>query len=272
MKKKLIMMAVLSLVLSTANTNQIHAQKVTDLIGSISQDKVASGLKEALDKGIEKQVSNLTKQDGFYKNELVKILLPEEIQKVDRTLRNLGMGNIADQGLLLLNRAAENAVKEATPIFVDAVKNITFKDAKNILLDGNGAATNYLKQSTNKALYAKFSPVIQSSLATVGADQVWEKIFSTYNELPLVSPVNTDLTDYVTKETMNGVFKMIAVEEDNIRENIGGSRSNKLLKEVFSIQDNSTKTTNKNTSDNSKEDKANNTPKKESIFDKIGIF
>ncbi|MVX36835.1 DUF4197 family protein [Myroides sp. LoEW2-1] len=220
----------------------------------------------------EQQVSKLTEKDGFYKNELVKILLPEEVQKVDQTLRKLGLGNLADQGLMLINRAAEDAVKEATPIFVDAVKNITFNDAKNILLGGKGSATNYLKESTTKALYSKFSPVIEKSLSSVGADKVWEKIFSTYNELPLVSQINTNLTDYVTNQTMAGVFTMIAVEEDKIRENIGGSRSNKLLQDVFSIQDNTTNTSNKNTSDNSSKNKKDKDQKKQSIFDKIGIF
>lgn len=272
MKKKIIALSVLSLVL-TSNVNTVFAQKkVTDLISSISQDKVASGLKDALDKGITEQVSKLTQKDGFYKNELVKILLPDEIQKVDQTLRKLGMGSLADQGLVLINRAAENAVKEATPIFVDAVKNISFNDAKNILLGGKSAATDYLKSSTSKALYSKFNPVVQESLSSVGADGIWEKIFTTYNNLPLVTPVNTNLTDYVTNKTMDGVFSMIAVEEDNIRENIGGSRSTNLLKEVFAIQDNTTNTSNKNTSTNTTPNKKEKKEKKEGFFSELGIF
>lgn len=264
MKKNLIVLSLLALTL--VSTPNIYAQTgLGDVISNLSQDKVAQGLKEALDKGIEKQVSKLTQKDGFYKNELVKILLPEEIQKVDQTLRSVGMGNIADQGLLLINRAAEDAVKEATPIFVDAVKNITFNDAKNILLGGESSATDYLKNSTSKALYSKFSPVIQQSLSSVGADKVWENIFTTYNNLPLVTPISTNLTDYVTNQTMDGVFKMIAVEENNIRENIGGSRSSNLLKEVFSTQDNTSKKS-ANSSSNTSADKKEST-KKKSIFD-----
>lgn len=260
MKKSLIALSLLTTTLAV--TPNIFAQTgLNDIISNLSQDKVAQGLKEALDKGIEKQVSKLTQKDGFYKNDLVKILLPEEVQKVDQTLRSIGMGNIADQGILLINRAAEDAVKEATPIFIDAVKNMTFNDAKNILLNGDSAATNYLKSSTSKALYSKFSPVIQQSLSSVGADKIWENIFTTYNNLPLVTPVSTNLTDYVTNQTMDGVFKMIAVEENNIRENIGGSRSSNLLQEVFGTQDNAV-TSSKNNSTKEK-----NTQKKKSIFD-----
>ena len=125
--------------------------------GPIGSDPtmIANGLRQALDFGIDKQVSKLTQKDGFYKNRLVKILLPEELQKVDRTLRDIGLGSLADEGLKVLNRAAEDAVKEATPIFVDAVKDITFYDAKNILLGPDNAATNYLKNKTDTALILK---------------------------------------------------------------------------------------------------------------------
>ncbi|MGL4584315.1 MAG: DUF4197 domain-containing protein [Flavobacterium sp.] len=258
MKKTMIATAILFCAL--ANSPIVNAQnnKTSNLINSITQDKVAKGLKEALDKGISEQVSKLAQPDGFLKNELVKIVMPAEFQKVDKTLRKLGMGNLADQGLTLINRAAEDAVKEATPIFVDAVKNMTFNDAKDILIGGQSAATDYLKKSTTKSLYEKFSPVIKSSLSDVGADEIWEKMSTTYNALPLVSPVPTDLTDYITNQTMDGVFKMIAVEEKNIRENITGSRDTKLLKDVFAIQDNLTNSSKNNTSNNSTKKQSKN--------------
>lgn len=110
--------------------------------GTISNADIASGLRQALNFGIDKQVSKLTQKDGFFKNELVKILLPDELKKVDKGLRDIGLGNLADEGLKVLNRAAEDAVKEATPIFVDAVKGITFQDAKSILLGADNAATS----------------------------------------------------------------------------------------------------------------------------------
>ena len=197
---------------------------------------IGNGLRQALDFGIDKQVSKLTQKDGFYKNPLVKILLPEELQKVDRTLRNIGLSKLADEGLKVLNRAAEDAVKEATPIFVDAVKGITFNDAKNILLGPDNAATTYLENRTNQALYNKFNPVIQNSFSKVGADQVWANIINKYNTIPLVNPVNPDLTDYVTNEALKGVYTMIAVEEKNIRTKIN-SRTTTLLKQVFALQD-----------------------------------
>lgn len=211
----------------------IQAQSVKDFL---SQDQIGKGLKEALDHGIKNQVSKLTAKDGFFKNELVKILLPGDLQKMDKRLRRIGLSKLADEGLLLLNRAAEDAVKTATPIFVNAVKGITFDDAKQILLGEKDAATKYLKSGTSESLYAKFNPVIKKSFQKVGADKIWSQLVSKYNGLPFVKKVNPDLTDYVTQESLKGVFTMIAVEEEGIRKKIG-LRDTDLLKKVFSLQD-----------------------------------
>ena len=146
--------------------------------GILSQAEIGSGLKEALNNGITKQVSKLTATDGFFKNQAVKILLPEELQVVDKKLRQIGMSSLADEGLKVLNRAAEDAVKEATPIFVDAVKQMTFNDAKNILMGNESSATTYLQNTTSTALYGKFNPVIKNSFAKVGADKVWTNIIT----------------------------------------------------------------------------------------------
>ena len=202
----------------------------------IGNDEIASGLRQALDFGIEKQVTKLTQTDGFYKNDLVKILLPEELQKVDKGLRDIGLSKLADEGLKALNRAAEDAVKEATPIFVDAVKGITFADAKNILLGKDDAATQYLNSKTQTALYAKFNPVIKNSFSKVGADEIWTNLINKYNSIPFTADVNPDLTDYVTNEALKGVYTMIAVEEKEIRNNLS-SRTTALLKKVFALQD-----------------------------------
>ena len=204
--------------------------------GTISNTDIASGLRQALDLGIDKQVSKLTKKDGFFKNELVKILLPEELRKVDKTLRDIGLSSLADEGLKVLNRAAEDAVKEATPIFINAVKGITFNDAKNILLGSDNAATQFLSERTNTELYNKFKPVIDNSFSKVGADQIWTNLITKYNALPLTGNVNPDLTDYVTNEALKGVYTMIAVEEKQIRTKIS-SRTTSLLKKVFALQD-----------------------------------
>jgi hypothetical protein len=197
---------------------------------------IAGGLKEALDNGISKQVTKLTATDGFYKNDAVKILFPEELKKVDTALRKIGLGSLADEGIKAMNRTAEMAVKEATPIFVDAVLNMTFTDAKTILMGNENAATTYLQNSTSTALYRKFNPVIKNSFSKVGADKVWTSIITKYNSIPLVQKVNPDLTDYVTRQAMNGVFKMIAVEEKNIRTNLS-ARTTPLLQKVFALQD-----------------------------------
>lgn len=204
--------------------------------GVLSNADIAAGLRQALDQGIEQQVTKLTKPDGFYKNDLVKILLPEELQKVDKGLRDIGLGSLADEGLKVLNRAAEDAVGEATPIFVNAVKQISFNDAKNILLGQDDAATQYLTAKTQTELYNKFQPVINSSFTKVGADQIWSNLITKYNAIPFTSNVNPDLTDYVTGEALKGVYKMIAVEEKDIRTKLS-SRGTDLLRRVFAMQD-----------------------------------
>lgn len=214
-------------------------QQVANQLPNIGQNQnldIAGGLKEALNNGISKQVTKLTAVDGFFKNEMVKILLPQELQKVDKTLRQIGMGSLADEGLKVLNRAAEDAVKESTPIFVDAVKNMSFKDAKNILMGNENAATNYLQNSTTTALYSKFNPVIKNSFTKVGADKIWSQIITKYNSVPLVKKVNPDLTDYTTTKALEGVFKMIAIEEKSIRTNVS-ARTSTLLQNVFAMQD-----------------------------------
>ncbi len=236
MKRIILLLFTVFLFSGCAELQQVVDQLPQGTIG-ISQLDIANGLKEALDNGIDKQVSKLTASDGFYKNEMVKILLPEELQKVDKGLRDIGMSSLADEGLKVLNRAAEDAVKEATPIFVSAVKNMSFTDAKNILMGNNTAATSYLQTSTNTALYSKFNPVIKNSFSKVGADKVWTNIITKYNSIPFVTKVNPDLTDYTTNKAMEGVFKMIAVEEQNIRTNLS-ARSSDLLKRVFALQDN----------------------------------
>lgn len=240
--KKVYVLALASMVTFTGCSElQNVVNQLPDILNEgstgLSNDYIAGGLREALDKGISQQVTKLTATDGFLKNELVKILLPAELQKVDNTLRKVGLSSLADEGLKILNRAAEDAVGEATPIFVNAVKGITFSDAKNILLGDDGAATSYLNTKTNTALYSKFSPVISNSLEKVGANKIWSTIISKYNAIPLVSnTVNPDLTDYVTQQSLKGVYTMIGVEEKEIRTKVS-SRTSDVLRKVFALQD-----------------------------------
>jgi len=234
--KKTILLIVVGITISSCAEMQQIANQLPGVLNQTGSIDIAGGLKEALNNGITKQVTKLTASDGFYKNQMVKILLPEELKKVDSGLRKIGLGSLADEGLKAINRTAEDAVKEATPIFVDAIKGMTFTDAKNILMGNESDATTYLQSSTSTALYAKFNPVIKNSYAKVGADKVWANIINKYNAIPLVKKVNPDLTDYTTNKAMEGVFKMIGVEEKNIRTDLS-SRTSDLLKKVFAMQD-----------------------------------
>jgi hypothetical protein len=230
---------ILFFVLAIQFTGCAELQNVVNQVaksGALSQEQIGNGLRQALDNGIKNQVSKLTSTDGFYKNELVKIMLPEELQAVDKGLRKIGLGNLADEGIKVLNRAAEDAVKTATPIFINAVKEITFTDAKNILLGNQNAATSYLKGKTSDDLYASFTPVIKNSFSKVGADKVWRGLINKYNSIPFVKNVNPDLTTYVTTRALEGVFTMIEVEEKGIREKVG-LRNTALLQQVFALQD-----------------------------------
>lgn len=233
--KKIVLSLVAFSLFGCAEMQQVMDQ-LPQGTGILSQAEIGNGLKEALNNGITKQVSKLTATDGFYRNEAVKIFLPEELQTVDKKLRQIGLSKLADEGLKVINRAAEDAVKEATPIFVDAVKQMSFNDARNILLGNESSATTYLQNTTTTSLQAKFTPVIQSSYTRVGADKVWNEIITKYNSLPLVKKVNPNLTEYTTTKAMEGVFKMIAVEEKDIRTNLN-ARSSDLLKKVFALQD-----------------------------------
>lgn len=234
--KKIVVVVFVFLLASCGDLQKIINQLPQQ--GVLTQADIGNGLRQALNKGIENQVSKLTATDGFYGNELVKILLPKELRIVDKTLRKIGLSSLADEGLKAINRTAEDAVKTATPIFVGAVKEITFEDAKNILLGNNRAATTYLEGKTKRSLYDKFNPVIKNSFAKVGANQIWSNLINRYNAIPFVSKVNPDLTDYVTEEALKGVFKMIAIEEKGIRSKIG-LRTTDLLRRVFALQDGS---------------------------------
>lgn len=232
--KKGILIIILAVQCSAFGQLQSALDKITK--SGLSSSVIADGLKEALDRGITKQVSTLATEGGFSTNDLVKIGLPEQLKKVDKTLRKFGLGDLADKGIAYLNAAAEDAVGVAIPIFTDAVTSMTFTDAKNILAGNEDAATSYLKQVTSNKLYDEFNPIIKASFQKVGADKIWETIITKYNGLPMTKDVNPNLPDYVTTEALNGVYKMVAVEEKEIRGKVG-ERSTDLLKKVFAAQD-----------------------------------
>jgi hypothetical protein len=204
--------------------------------GEVSPTEIAAGLKQALEFGVGEGVDLLQAQDGYFKDEAVKILLPEELKKVDEGLRKIGLSNLADEGLRVLNRAAEDAVVEAKPIFVNAIKEFTFDDAKRILTSQNDLeATQYLQGRTSAALQTAFLPKIDASLGKVGADKIWAEIIGKYNSIPLVKPVNPDLTGYVTEQAIAGLFVKVGDKEKEIRNSVA-SRTTALLQKVFALQ------------------------------------
>jgi hypothetical protein len=201
---------------------------------AVSTEEVAQGLKEALTNGVSKG-SDLVSQVGYFKNPEIKIPFPPEVKQVESTLRQIGLGDEVDKFILTLNRGAEDAAKEAKPIFVEAVKQMTIQDAWAILRGDDDAATQYLKKSTSDMLKEKFKPIIQNSLSKVNATKYYSDLVNSYNRIPLVQKVNPDLDEYATDKAIAGLFVMIAKEEKNIREN-PLARTSELLKKVFGSQ------------------------------------
>lgn len=202
----------------------------------LSNEDVANGLKEALVKGISVGSDSASREGGFYKNELIRIALPEEFRKVEGTMRKLGLGAEVDRVLLAINRGAENAAKEAKPIFINAIKQLTIQDAFSILKGEEDAATQFLRRTTSDQLTALFKPRVQESLNQVGATRYYTDLVKAYNAIPSTKKLNPDLNAYVTEQALNGLFKLIAAEEKNIREN-PLERTTVLMRRVFAAQD-----------------------------------
>ncbi|MBV9961362.1 MAG: DUF4197 domain-containing protein [Parafilimonas sp.] len=195
------------------------------------QSKIVEGLKEALTIGTQNSTNKLSAVNGFFADAAVKILMPPEAENVEKTLRQFGLGSLVDKTILSLNRAAEDAATSATPIFVDAIKQMTISDALGILQGGDFAATNYFKQKTTDQLTAAFRPVISKSLDKVDATKYWSDMFSAYNKFSS-KKVPTDLTAYVTQKAIDGIFYEVGLEEQKIRKD-PAARVTDLLKQVF---------------------------------------
>ncbi len=234
MKKIILVLITISLISCDAAT----LQKVLDNAGNVAvtNTDISNALKQALNKGIESGVDYLAKTDGFYKSPY-KILLPDDAQKVVEKLRVIpGFDKVENEITLKLNRAAEDAVKRAKPIFVDAIKQMTFNDVKNILMGEKNAATQYLHRTTYNKLYDEFHPVILESLNKFGAVDYWAEAVNTYNSIPFIKKMNPRIDDYVTQKALEGVFDMVEKKELDIRTNIR-ARTTDLLRRVFSLQD-----------------------------------
>ena len=198
---------------------------------TLSSDEIVSGLKEALSLGAQKSSDRLSVVDGFFRDAVIKILMPPEITRVENKLRLLGMGKLVDNAILSMNRAAEDASKSAAPIFLGAIKKMSVQDAVGILRGTDSSATSYLRKSTSEQLTSAFMPVVQASLDKVDATKYWKDVFSAYNRFT-PSPVNTDINSYVTQKALNGIFYYVAQEEKNIRAN-PAARATDILKKVF---------------------------------------
>lgn len=199
--------------------------------------EIGNALRQALKQGTSKSSDRLSAVNGFFGNAAVKILFPPEAQKVEKTLRGMGMNKLCDNVILSLNRAAEDAAKEAKPIFIDAIQKMTLKDVTGILMGKQDAATQYFKRTTTIALAAKFKPVIKVSLDKVGATKYYGTAAGEYNKLPFVKHLNPDISDYATQKTIDGLFVEIAQEELKIRKNLPSARSTPLLQKVFDFAD-----------------------------------
>ena len=207
-----------------------HAMRFADL----SEKDAAAGLKEALNQGAGSAVAKLGKTDGFLGNPLVKIPLPDSLQKADRTLTRFGMGKYTKDLVVTMNRAAELAVPEAKTLLLDAVKQMTLQDAKNILTGGNTAATDYFRAKTSQPLAAKFLPIVQQATAKVQLAQKYDQFAGKASRLGLLDDKQANLELYITQRALDGLFLMIAEEEKAIRADPVGQTS-KLLTKVFSL-------------------------------------
>ena len=231
MKKGFFSCLLVLLLLTSCETAQQVLNSLPASTSTTNTNQIAAGLKEALTIGTQNSANRLSSVNGFFANAALKILMPPEAQKVESTLRNVGLGSVVDKAILSMNRGAEEASKSATPIFVNAIKQMSITDAIGILRGGDFAATNYFKQKTTAELINAFRPVISAALTKVDATRYWGDVFSTYNKFSN-KPVNTDLTAYVTEKAVAGIFQEVGLEEQKIRKD-PAARVTDLLKTVF---------------------------------------
>ena len=242
MRKQIITAGLGALLLTSAGctTQQIN-KTISDVNGALGQNQevttaeVAQGLKEALTVGISKGAQQGAQENGYYGNPKLRIPFPPEVQRVEQRLRQIGLGSEVDKFVLTLNRGAEEAAKEAKPVFVQAIKSMTIQDAWNILRGDDNAATQYLMRTTSGELRTRFQPIVAQALQNVNATRHYGELVNTYNRLPGVQKVNPDLEAYATDKAIEGLFVLVAEEEKNIREN-PVARTTELLRRVFAKQ------------------------------------
>jgi hypothetical protein len=237
MKRTFLLCCILLTGLSLSSYDTYNTRATVSPQLGLTNLEIGNALKQALQQGTSKSADQLSAVDGFFGNAAIKILFPPEAKKVENTLRGMGMNKLCDDVILSLNRAAEDAAKEAKPIFLDAIEKMTLQDVSNILMGQNDAATQYFKKTTTDQLTAKFRPVIQASLAKVGATKYYGTAAGEYNKMPFVKHVNPNITDYATQKAIDGLFVQIALEELKIRQNLPSARSTPLMQKVFAFAD-----------------------------------
>jgi hypothetical protein len=242
--KKLLYTSLVAVALSTSSCAVTDIQRTMDEVlagtsgGQVTQNEVASGLRQALEIGIKSGAGQASQTDGYYKNSLIRIPFPPEVQRVEKTLRGIGLGKEVDKFVLTLNRGAEDAAKSAVPIFISAIKQMTIQDAWGILKGDKDAATQYLKRTTSNQLTNAFMPVMRQSLDKTNATRYYADLVNQYNQIPLVQKVNPNLDEYATQKAIDGLFTLVAQEELKIREN-PIARTTELLRRVFTRENQS---------------------------------
>ncbi|BDX39408.1 hypothetical protein CYCD_27630 [Tenuifilaceae bacterium CYCD] len=236
MKKNIIASLILLTTISISSQAQI-LKKAKGLVdqgkkGNFTEQEAVSGIKEALSKGTVKGAEMVSKKDGYFGDAEIKIPFPPEAKTIEEKLRAIGMGKKVDEAVLSINRAAEDAAVKAKDIFLVAIKEMTVKDAINIVKGNDNAATQYLKTHTSAELKKQFTPIIEESLKKVNATKYWSNVINAYNKIPMVKKMNPNLTEYVTDKAIEGLFVKIAKEEKEIRKN-PIARTSDLLKKVF---------------------------------------
>lgn len=201
---------------------------------ALSDEKIISGLKEALKVGTEKTVNFIGTTDGFFKNEAIKILMPEKMKTIEKGLRAAGLGSKVDEFVLSMNRAAEGAAPAAKDIFGNAIREMSFDDARKIYGGGDNAATQYFREKTSGKLKEAFKPIVDKSLNEVGVTRKYKDMMGTAKAIPFLKTENYDVDNYVLDKSLDGLFKVLAEQEKQIRTN-PTARVTDLLKEVFGI-------------------------------------
>lgn len=238
--RHLLVIATILLFMTAANAqspwdaikNKIKGMQPGTTVNQLSNDKVIAGLKEALQIGTGNAVAATGHTDGFFKNEAIKILVPEKLRSAGRALRMVGMGGQVDALELGMNRAAEQATPQAKQIFLRAVSNMTIADAKGILTGGDTAATDYFRKQSSAELTTTFAPIVHKSMENVGVVRQYNQIMNNRMAAALANDRNFNLDNYVVGKTMDGLFYMLGEEEKKIRKD-PAAQVTSLLKEVF---------------------------------------